>query len=305
MNTIIKKNDVEHILNKLGNIGDNGNELKISNLIHYQTAFVHKSFFNEENNTCFKPLESYERLEFLGDSFLGAVTARYLFSRFTNEQEGFLTKIRTRLVRSSMCYRFARFLELGKFILISKHIGKLTTIGSNKGRNNPKLYEDCFEAFIGAIIHDHGDEDGYRYAKRFIINIIEHLIDFSELIMCNENFKDTLQRYFQSLKWTNPVYIDLYEGGPSHMKSFVKGVFLKNEYIDQLPVEIKMLIDKYNATYIICDQLTTVNVRSSSTQHCLLNNCTLIGLAVANKKNIAEQTASNVALSNLQIDTNW
>ena len=301
-NKLIQKHQVEQILNKLGNIGDNGNELKINNLIYYQTSFVHKSYLHEVDPSFFKPPESNERLEYLGDSFLGAVVANYLINRFNTEQEGFLTKIRTRLVRSSMLYRFARFLGFGEFILLSQHIERLTKTGSNKGRNNPRLYEDCFESFIGAIIQDFGDEVGYKYAKRFIINIVEHIIDFSDLILCNENFKDILQRYFQSLKWANPVYIDLHESGPSHMKSFIKGIFLNVENIKELPLKIQENIKSY--------QKETISQQNTMVQSTINNiikqqECSLIGIGISNKKNAAEQLASNIALCCLEIDTHF
>jgi ribonuclease-3 len=250
-NKLITKLAVEKILNKLGGIGNNGTVLNIKNVVHYQTSFVHKSYFQDSQKIPgFHPQESNERLEFLGDSFLGSVTADYLIKRFPKEQEGFLTKIRTRLVRSNMLYRFARFLEFGQYILLSNHIDRLTITGSNKGRNNPRLYEDCFESFIGAIIQDFGDEQGHIYAKRFIIKIIEHLIDFSDLILYNENTKDILQRYFQSLKWKNPIYIDLYVSGPSHLKSFGKGVFIQKSCLEQLSKQVQDNVLNYHKQII-------------------------------------------------------
>jgi len=301
-NKLLQKHNVEAILNKLGNIGDDGNELKINNLVHYQTSFVHKSYLNQIDHKLFTPRESNERLEFLGDSFLGAVIANYLINRFGFEQEGFLTKLRTRLVRSNMLYRFARFLGLGEYILLSDHIERLTKTGSNKGRNNPRLYEDCFESFIGAIIQDFGDEDGYRYAKRFILNIVEHIIDFSDLIMYNENFKDILQRYFQSLKWTNPTYIDLHESGPSHMKTFVKGIFLNKEYLLELSPQVQENVHSYQSETILQQ---SSHVKAQIDSILASKECVLIGIGIANKKNIAEQSASNIALCCLNIDTHF
>jgi ribonuclease-3 len=289
-NVYITKCQVEDILNKISD-----NEIKINNLFHYQTAFAHKSYIAESHRN----LESNERLEFLGDSFLGSVVSKYIIERYPKEQEGFLTKLRTRLVRSAMLYRFARYLGLGKFILLSSHIEKLTNTGSNKGRNNPRLYEDCFEAFVGAIIEDFGDEQGYIYAKRFIIGIMEHLVDFSELITQNENFKDTLQRYFQSFQWKNPIYLDLHESGPSHMKNFVKGVFLKKEYFDQIQdLNVKMSIQEYhNKTLKNHSDAVVANIKLYQDEY-------IIGISIANKKNVAEQSASRMALCCLNIDEN-
>lgn len=292
MNIFISKEEVEGILNRILPLGDDGKPLKIKNLKFYRTSFAHKSYILENGTKYFE--ESNERLEFLGDSFLGSVTATYLMERFPTQQEGFLTKLRTRIVRSSMLYRFARFLGLGQHILLSNQVEKLTNIGPNKGRNNPKLYEDTFEAFIGAIIQDFGDELGYRYAKRFIIGIIEYIIDFSELILCNENFKDSLQRYFQSKKWANPVYIDLCDSGPSHAKSFVKGVFIKIEYFNELEDTIQNVIKNYQ------DSISP-SCKKAVQQYNEFNNTFLVGLALAPKKSIAEQNSSSVAMGNLNI----
>lgn len=303
MNRLITKKDVEEILNKLGNIGDNNTFLRIKNLDHYQTAFVHKSFlFEKDPSVNFTPKESNERLEFLGDGFIGSVVGNYLIERFEKEQEGVLTKVRTRLVRSSMLHRFARFLHLGQFILLSPKVEKLTTKGPNKGRNNPRLYEDCFEAFTGAVIQDFGDEEGYRYVKRFLLLIIEHVVDFAELILNNENFKDTLQRYFQSLKWPNPVYIDLSEVGPSHMRIFTKGVFLDKDLLLQLPLKVqKQTVDFHHETLKTCGKINAASIIDYSEKE----NSWIIGIGNANKKNIAEQSASSLGLCNLNVHHNW
>lgn len=302
-NRLITRADVEEILNKLGGIGDGGKNLCIKSLEPYQTAFVHKSYPHEiDPSLDFSPKESNERLEFLGDGFIGAAVGKYLVDRFEDEQEGFLTKIRTRLVRTSMLHRFARFLMIGSFILLSPQVQRLTHIGPNKGRNNPRLYEDCFEAFIGAMIQDFGDEEGYRYVKRFLVNIIEYLVDFADIILSNENFKDTLQRYFQSLKWKNPVYIDLAEHGPSHMRIFTKGVFLEKENLEKLSEKVQRQTIDYHQ-----EQLRSSNakLREAIEKHCEDTGTWLIGIGVGNKKNAAEQGCCSIGLCNLDIHHNW
>jgi len=306
-NKLITKEEVEDILNAITNIGDNGEKLCIRDLSHYQTAFVHKSYLNETDpNLNFVTKNSNEVLEFLGDSFIGAVTADYLVERFNDQQEGFLTKTRTLLVRSNMLHRFARFLMLGKFILLSPQVERLTHIGPNKGRNNPRLYEDCFEAFTGAIIKDFREKEnpvaGCKYVYRFVISIIEYIVDFADIILHNENFKDTLQRYFQSLKWPNPVYIDLVESGPSHMRVFTKGVFLKKEYLEQLTTEIQKQTIEYHNEQI---EASSPKVSTAIKEHCSATNSYLIGLGSANKKNAAEQSCSSFGLCCLNIHHNW
>jgi ribonuclease-3 len=302
-NRLITLTDVEDILNKLGPIGDNGTPLKIKSLIPYQTAFVHKSYSHETDPLLnFIPVESNERLEFLGDSYIGAVVGKYLIDRFPEEQEGFLTKIRTRLVRTNMLHRFARFLGIGSFILLSPQVQRLTHIGPNKGRNNPRLYEDCFEAFIGALIQDFGDEEGYRYAKRFLLGIIEHIVDFADIISTNENFKDTLQRYYQSLKWKNPVYVDLDECGPSHIRNFTKGAFLEKENLERLSEKVKKQTIEYHHEQLRC---SNSKLREAIEKHSEDTGTWLIGLGLGTKKACAEQSCSSIALCNLDIHPSW
>ncbi|RKO92507.1 ribonuclease III domain-containing protein [Blyttiomyces helicus] len=162
-------------------------------------------------NLPYLPKRSNDVLEFLGDSFLGAVVAKYLVDRFNDQQEGSLTRTKTLLVQTNMLHRFARFLMLGSFILLSPQVEQFQHLGSQNGRNNARLYEDCFQAFIGAIINNFAVDDdpvaGSKYAYRFIINIIEYVVDFADLIVFNENFKDTLQRQ-----------------GPSERKNSTKGL---------------------------------------------------------------------------------
>lgn len=306
-NRLITVKEVEDIINAISNIGDNGQRLKIKSLVHYQTAFVHKSYLHEADESLnYHPTQSNEVLEFLGDSFIGATVAKYLVDRFDDQQEGFLTKTRTILVRSNMLHRFARFLMIGTFILLSPQVERLTHIGPNKGRNNPRLYEDCFEAFTGAMMQDFQEKDdpvaGCKYVYRFVIGIIEYLVDFADIILHNENFKDTLQRYFQSLKWENPVYIDLAETGPSHMKMFTKGVFLKKEYLQQLSPEVQKQTMEYHN-----EQLANniPKVVQAIKEHCEAEQSVLISLGAGNKKNAAEQGCSSIGLCCLNVHHNW
>ena len=324
MNVLITKPEVEQILNVFGNIGDNGYPLEILNLSVYQLAMTHKSFMLSNDihlGDKYSPQDCNERLEFLGDSFVGAVVGKYLFDRFETSQEGFLTKLRTRLVRSSMMYRFARVLGLGKYLLISQQMENMTALGVNKGRFNPRLYEDIFEAFVGAIIADFGDETGYRYAKRFIINVIENLVDFSDLILVNENFKDIYQRYFQSMKakqlahfqakkmavpedisdnWLNPVYIDLDEQGSTHMKLFTSGTFISCHQLDHFDKDIQKTVYKFHDKFVkkYSNRLDILKKFENSGGF-------LVGISTANKKLTAEQNCSKQALLNLNINLSF
>lgn len=190
----------------------------------YRKALLHKSYCTRKNENFLSgnlacpgnclPLqeESNERLEFLGDAVLNLVVADYLFERYVDVNEGFLTIMRTRLVNGKMLALLAKKLELGKHIVISKQIE------SNNGRDNIKILEDTFEALLGAIYIDFSDYKikttgklsllntygiGFQIVKLFIINVIETYVDFSDLVNQRVNPKDKLIKNCQhNFQWT-------------------------------------------------------------------------------------------------------
>lgn len=192
-NVLMLEDDVRAVLEKYE--VSNG----IRDLGLYRCAMVHKSYctrknenFVEGNTECPSnclPLqeESNERLEFLGDSVLGVAIGSYLFERYPTENEGFLTRMRTKLVNGKMLAKLCKLVGLHKFILISKQIE------DNDGRNISNILEDAFEAFLAAIYLDHG----FEQAKDWIINVVEEHLDFADLVRQNHNYKDQILKYFQ------------------------------------------------------------------------------------------------------------
>ena len=165
---------------------------KISNIDLYQKAFTHKSALKDYNVN-----DSFETLEFIGDSVLGFVITKFLFDRFEKEQEGFLTKARTKLVRGDTLAMIASKLGLDRFILMDEKGMR------NNWNKNPKVLEDAFEALVGAIYVD----NGLVHAKKFILGIFEdpNLINM-DIIRVDDNFKDHLMRYCQTNKLSMPEY---------------------------------------------------------------------------------------------------
>jgi ribonuclease-3 len=166
---------------------------KIKNLDLYQKAFTHKSALKEYTQFT----ESFETLEFIGDSVLGFVITKFLFDRHESKQEGFLTKARTKLVRGETLAGIASALGLEKYVIMDEK-------GIRNGWNtNPKILEDVFEALIGAIYMD----IGLLHAKEFILRIYQDptFVDMNS-IMVDDNFKDRLMRYCQIQNWPLPEY---------------------------------------------------------------------------------------------------
>jgi ribonuclease-3 len=165
---------------------------KVNNLAIYQKAFTHKSALKRYLLT-----ESFETLEFMGDSVLGFLVTKLLFDKYEERQEGFLTKARTKLVRGNMLASIARQLNLDKWILMDEK-------GIRNGWNqNEKVLEDALEALIGAIYLDLG----LLHTKKFVLGIFSdpNLVNM-DCIMVDDNYKDRLMRYCQANKLGLPDY---------------------------------------------------------------------------------------------------
>ena len=109
-------------------------------------ALTHKSYVNERNES----LKHNERFEFLGDSVLDVLVSDYLVSKFSDYEEGTLSKIRAAVVNENCLAGLARKIELGNFLLLGK--------GENLsgGRDKPSILADAFEALAGALFRDGG-----------------------------------------------------------------------------------------------------------------------------------------------------
>lgn len=190
------------------------------NIEHYCQAFVHKSIqkYTKNSSTSLNyTKQSYERFEYLGDSILNFIVADYLFKKYPNKNEGFLTRIRTKLVNGRTLAKLARSLDLGKYILLSSNVNKIN------GRENDRILEDIFEALVCAIYLDLG----FKKASNFVIRIIEKNINFSELEY-DDNYKDILLRFCQHNMGTTPTYETVECYGPPHKRDFKVVCFIQN-----------------------------------------------------------------------------
>jgi len=161
---------------------------KINDIKTYQRAFTHKSALKR-----YKDLDgSYETLEFMGDSVLGFIVTKHLFDLYEKEQEGFLTKARTKMVRGKTLCEISKVLGLDKMILMDEK-------GERNGWNtNEHIMEDVFEAIIGAIYIDLG----MVHAKNFILESFKKV----KMSLIDDNYKDQLMRWCQALKYPLPDY---------------------------------------------------------------------------------------------------
>lgn len=182
-----------------------GTKVKDVNL--YIRAFTHKSALKRYDGLT----ASYETLEFMGDSVLSFVVTKFLFDKYEKEQEGFLTKVRTKMVRGTTLSTIAKILEFDKWIIMNDK-GEI-----NGWNNNPKILEDVFEAFVAAIYLDLG----MVHAKRFILDSFEKI----ETDLIDDNYKDQLMRWCQAEKLPLPEYrVDGQVNGTFMVSVIVNGV---------------------------------------------------------------------------------
>ena len=170
------------------------------------TALTHSSYANERS------CQSYERLEFVGDSVLGMVTAAHLYALFPNMAEGKMTRLRAELVCEQSLWHVAQRLQLGPLL----RLGRGEELSG--GRQRVSILADCVESIIAALYLD----GGMDVAKRFIMENILNDIDAkrSESLF-GSDYKTELQEFVQRDSASKLTYVQTGESGPDHMKVFV------------------------------------------------------------------------------------
>ncbi|HZK39016.1 MAG TPA: ribonuclease III [Clostridia bacterium] len=190
-------------------------------------ALSHSSFVNERQNGG----KSNERLEFLGDSVLGFITAEYFYLNYAKMPEGELTKLRAATVCESSLYDFAKELDLGNFLYLGR--GETVTGGNDR----PSILADAFEALLAAIYLDGGLVAAKRFAQRFIKDACNKADAFKD-------YKTILQEVIQKNPEENVEYVLTDENGPDHNKSFTVEVHLNSNVIGQGTGKSKKLAEQ-------------------------------------------------------------
>ncbi len=203
--------EIESKLSKLENLL----EFRINKRDYFIKALTHRSYLEIEPTIN----KSNERLEFLGDSVLGLIVAEYLFQKFSDEDEGFLTKSRSHLVDKNALAQAAERMELSSIILFNQKFVNGSSIGMKS------ILADAVEALISAIYIDKGLETAKTFVEKWII--IPALSSGS--IEVDRNFKGQLLELTHSLRIEQPVYELVNEEGPEHDKLFTVNVIIGNE----------------------------------------------------------------------------
>ena len=195
--------DVKELQNRIGYVFRN-EELM-------ENALTHSSYANERGKS---RVFSNERLEFLGDSVLGFVTAEYLFEKYPSRPEGEMTRIRAELVCEHSLAATAEELELGAVLLLGKGEEQ------NGGRRRRSILADAVEALLAAIYLDGGMEP----ARAFVL---DHIL--AEKPTELTDYKTALQERVQAAGGVSPQYRIIDEYGPDHAKTFVARVEIGGE----------------------------------------------------------------------------
>lgn len=180
-------------------------------------ALCHSSYANEHRPA---HIQSNERLEFLGDSVLGFVTAELLFRQHPDLPEGDLTRIRAALVCEQSLYETAQRLDLGRYLRLGR--GE----ESGGGRQRPSILADAVEAVIAAVYLDSGMESASALISRF-------LMSGEQAEERRKDYKTALQEFVQRKADQVMTYRMLDEQGPDHAKVFTAEVLINGESAGQ------------------------------------------------------------------------
>ena len=224
-NILVKEQDIIDLLARY-----NVNVEKINKLNEIQKAFTHQSYIKKDiypkeilkaakieidyPNLVELQDSSYQRLEYFGDRVLKLIISMYLFYRYPQKNEGFMTRLQTKIEDKKNLAIFSQELGLQKFFLISRQNEIV------KGRNSESINEDIFEAFIGALMLS----NGFEVCFLLIVNLLETLIDYSEKLYRDNNYKDKLLQYFHKNQLGFPKYFLVCSDGPPHKRIFTMGV---------------------------------------------------------------------------------
>ena len=155
----------------------------------YRLALLHKSASKMTTNGV---VLNYERLEFLGDAVLGAIVAELLYKFFSNKDEGFLTRVRSKVVSRESLNELAIHIGLDKAVVAKSDISR-----------NKHIYGDVFEAFIGAMFLDQGFTNTKRFIEKFIF---PNFFNIKDLVTVDTNYKSRL------IEWGQKNKVDIHFG---------------------------------------------------------------------------------------------
>lgn len=167
----------------------------------YETALTHTSYANEHR------VESYERLEYLGDAVLELIMSEYLYKN-TNEVEGVMTKLRSHYVCENALYEYSRLLGYNEYLRLGHGEEE------SGGKYRKAIVADIFESMLGAMYLDQGLDFVKKFMNQHIIPVMK-----SDSLNFFDDYKSKLQELVQTDK-KSLDYELVSESGPAHQKEF-------------------------------------------------------------------------------------
>ena len=180
-------------------------------IAYYKLAFMHRSKPEEVT-------DSNERLEFLGDAILGAIVAEYLFKKYPYQPEGYLTELRSRIVRRETMNNVALRMGLNKMVQYNQN---------DRGLSRSHIFGNALEALIGAVYLD----QGFIKTRKFILNqIIRAYIDLDMMESTDTNYKNQLLSWAQRNNFVL-TFETLSEKMDATRKLFTVGIMLDGNLV--------------------------------------------------------------------------
>jgi ribonuclease-3 len=205
--------------------------IPVNDINIYQQAFCHKSATKELG------LEmSNERLEFVGDAVLNLSVGCFLYNKYPYEDEGFLTKMRIKLVSGKNLSKWSKELNLQNYVMMN------TKAIDSQWNKNPRILEDTFESLVGAIYLD--NDESLNVTNKFIHSLLNK-VDQSELLK-DTNYKDMLMKYTQ----INMSCLPEYKCSTSNNK-YVAQVLINNKLICEGFDQIKKEAEQKAANIVL------------------------------------------------------
>lgn len=178
-----------------------GQSLTFNNPALLEQALTHRSATKTNN----------ERLEFLGDSILGFVVTKWLYSNFSALPEGKLSRMRSSLVKGKTLAEVARHYQLSDKLILG--VGELKSGGFNRS----SVLADTVEAIFGAVFIDQGID----VAEKFILKVFHNWLELVDPSISDKDAKTQLQEYLQSHSYSVPDYVLLGTKGKDHLQTFM------------------------------------------------------------------------------------
>lgn len=160
-------------------------------------------------------LDSYERMEFLGDAVLELIVCEDLYTRFPEFLEGELTKIKSVVVSRKVCAKLADQIGLTELLMLGKGMGERASAPMS-------VKAGAFESFVAAVYLD----GGIAAAREFVLPLVQEEIEQSAQSQDKKNYKSFLQQHAQRFLDGSPRYESLDEKGPDHSKCFEVAVVI-------------------------------------------------------------------------------